>query len=217
MRSCLTISSISNSDHLGLQISLSLKVPIQVPKRRIVWRYQLADWDRACQLIDSTDWLSLVDQADINTNWINWRDKFIQECIPSCVLPPRRNRPGPWLTKRLIQDIRRRNALYRHVKATGDYTKFRRYRNKVVNYLRNAKMAYFRKLNPRRTKEFWKTCKLLNRTTSSIPTLTTPSSTAHTNLQKAELLNSFFISYFNRSHNPLEYRKVNGGLQKCAL
>ena len=205
VRSCLTIPPISNSDYLGLQINLSLKAPIQVPKRRIVWRYQLADWDRACQLIDSTDWLSLVDQADINRSWINWRDKFIQimqECIPSCVLPPRRNRP--WLTKRLIQAIRRRNALYRHAKATGDYTKYKRYRNKVVNYLRNAKMAYFRKLNPRRTKEFWKTCKLLNRTTSSIPTLTTPSTTAHTNLQKAELLNSFFVSCFNRSHNPLD-------------
>ena len=126
----------------------------------------------------------------------------MQECIPSCVLPPRRNRP--WLTKWLIQAIQRRNALYRHAKATGDYTKYKRYRNKIVNYLRNAKMAYFRKLNPRRTKELWKTCKLLNRTTSSIPTLTTPSTTAHTNLQKAELLNSFFISCFNRSHNPLD-------------
>ena len=65
-------------------------------------------------------------------------------------------------------------------------------------------MAYFRKLNLRRTKEFLKTCKLLNRSTSSIPTLTTPSTTAHTNLQKAELLNSFFVSCFNRSHNPLD-------------
>ena len=34
-------------------------------------------------------------------------------------------------------------------KATSDYTAYKHYINKVVRYLRNVKLAYFRKLNPR--------------------------------------------------------------------
>ena len=94
--------------------------------------------------------------------------------------------------------------VYKQPKATNNYTKYRHYRKKVVGLLRNAKMAYFRKLNPRKSKEFWKACKLLNRTPSSIPTLSNSTTVGHTATEKAELLNSFFVSCFNQSHSPLE-------------
>ena len=126
----------------------------------------------------------------------------MHECIPSGTIPSRRNRA--WLTKILIQAIRRRNAPFKRVKTTGDYTAYKHYRNKVVSYLRSAKFAYFKNLNPMKTKEFWKICKLLNKTASSIPTLTTPGTTAHSDLQKAELLNSFFTTCLNRSRTPLD-------------
>ena len=125
----------------------------------------------------------------------------MQSSIPITTLPPRRNRP--WLTKKLMQAIRRRNALYKRAKATNDFTKYRQYRNKIVNYLRSAKQAYFGKLNPRKPKEFWKACKILSKT-SSIPVLTNNNSTAYTNVDKAELLNSFIVACFNRSHTPLD-------------
>lgn len=126
--------------------------------------------------------------------WKSWSVIFMeimQSSIPTTTLPPRRNRP--WLTKQLVQAIRRRNALYKRAKATNDFTKYRQNRNKIVNYLRSAKQAYFGKLNPRKPKEFWKACKLLSKT-SSIPVLTN-NSTAYTNVDKAELLNSFFLLF----------------------
>ena len=205
VRSCCTIPPLSNSDHHGLQIELRLKSTLKAPKRRTVWRYCHADWERANSLIEETDWDSLLDPEDINTSWKNWSDKYLeimQASIPTSTLPPRRNRP--WLTKKLVQAIRRRNALYKKAKATNDFTKYRRYRNKIVNYLRNAKRAYFGKLNPRKPKEFWKACKLLRKTPSSIPVLSNNNSTAYTNVDKAELLNSFFVSCFNKSHTPLD-------------
>ena len=205
VRSCTTIPPLSNSDHLGLQVNLSLKTTITTVKRRVVWRYKHADWDKACDLINSTDWKSLLGQSNVNKSWSNWCNRFMQimhECIPSGTIPPRRNRP--WLTKKLIQAMRRRNAIYRQAKATNNYMKYKRYRNKVVGLLRNAKMAYFRKLNPRKSKEFWKACKLLNRAPSSIPTLSNSATVAHTATEKAELLNSFFVSCFNQSHSPLD-------------
>ena len=67
-----------------------------------------------------------------------------------------------------------------------------------------SRPSYFGKLNPRKPKEFWKACKLLSKTSSSIPVLTNNNSTAYTNVDKAELLNSFFVSCFNKSHTSLD-------------
>ena len=126
----------------------------------------------------------------------------MQSSLPTTTLPPRRNRP--WLTKKLVQAIRRRNVLYKNAKVTNDFTKYKQYRNKILNSLRSAKKAYFCRLNPRKPKDFWKACKLLNKTPSSIPVISNNNSTACTNVDKAELLNSFFASCFNKSHLPLD-------------
>ena len=188
VRSCFTIPPLSNSDHCGLNIELNLKTIPKASKRRTVWRYCHADWEKAHRLIEGTNWDSLLDPEDINTSWKNWSAKFLEimrSSIPTTTLPPRRNRP--WLTKKLVQAIRRRNALFKRAKATNDFTKYRQHRNKIVNYLRSAKQAYFGNLNPRKPKEFWKACKLLSKT-SSIPVLTNNNSTAYTNVDKAEQL-----------------------------
>ena len=204
---CSTIPALSNSDHLGLFIHLNLKsaAPTKT-KSRSVWRYTLADWDKACELIEATNWTSLLDNNDIDKSWHNCRNAFInimEQCFPKATLLPRRNRP--WLTKKLIQAIRRRNVLYKRAKTTGNYSKYRSYRNKAVSYLRQAKKAYFQKLNPKCAKDFWKASKLLNATVSSIPTLSYGDSIAQTNVQKAKVLNSFFASCFNKSHTPIDY------------
>ena len=62
VRSC---STVPNSDHLGLQIDLSLRCTITAPKRHAVWRYKYADWERACDLINSTDWKALVPSGPV--------------------------------------------------------------------------------------------------------------------------------------------------------
>ena len=129
---CATIPALSNSDHLGLLARLRLKLanPIKA-KTRSMWRYRLADWDRACELIESTDWISLLNTSNIDESWSNWKSAFLEimeECIPKATLPPKRNRP--WLTKNLIQAIRRRNILHRRAKVTGNYSKYRSYRNR---------------------------------------------------------------------------------------
>lgn len=203
---CITIPALANSDHLGLLIHLCLKVTNSIKtKTRAVWRYRLADWDRACELIEATDWKSILDYSDINKSWNNWKSALLnimEECIPRATLPPRRNRP--WLTKKLIQAMRRRNCLYKRAKATGNYSKYRSYRNKVVGYLRQAKKAFFQKLNPKNPKQFWKVCKSLNSIKSTIPTLVHNDVTAHSNVQKAEMLNTFFATCFNKSQPPVE-------------
>ena len=212
VRDCSIIPPLANSDHLGLHISLQLKVPT-LSKRshsrsRTIWRYSHADFDLAQQLIAETNWDDLITD-DIDSSWLNWQSKFLEimeTCIPHRVLPPRRRRNLPWLSKGLVQAMRRRNALFKRAKRSGSslvYGKFCRARNKVVANLRNAKAVYFQNLKPTNAKHFWKAVNCLKKTSSSIPVLTHNNSTYESDQEKANVLNSFFASCFNNSVLPL--------------
>ena len=98
---------------------------------------------------------------------------IMDKCIPKSVLPPKR-RNCPWLTKQLVQVIRKRNTLLKGAKISGDCCKYNRFQNKPFSQLRLAKKAFFQKINPKQPKEFWKACKLFYKSSkSSIPSLTT--------------------------------------------
>ena len=99
--------------------------------------------------------------------------------------------------------MRKRNQLYRKAKQSGDFSKYKLARNRVVSNLRRAKRAYFRNLNPKNPKKFWKAMKCLNKSQCSIPTLSHGDATVQTDIGKADLLNSFFSSCYNLSHSPL--------------
>ena len=116
---CSTIPPLANSDHLGLMAKLSFKSTRRIPKGRVVWRYSLANWERACDLIEAIDWHPLLDPIDINKSWTNWSNAFLnimEKCIPKTTLPRRKNRP--WLSKKILQAMRRRNMYYKRAKAS---------------------------------------------------------------------------------------------------
>ena len=126
------------------------------------------------------------------------------ECIPQSTLRSHRNLP--WLTKPIIQAIRRRNALFRahkRAKSTSAYQQYRAARNRVVAMLRLSKSKYFRGLKAQGSKAFWKSIKLLNNQDCSIPTLTSNGVSVSDNCVKATLLNSFFYTCFNDKCPPL--------------
>ena len=94
--------------------------------------------------------VALLHEYDIDRSAINWHKRFMEimiACIPRKSLRRRRNLP--WLTKNIIQHIRKRNAAFQAAKnsaKTEKYSKFRKLRNEVVSMLRNAKSSYFKKL-----------------------------------------------------------------------
>ena len=55
-----------------------------------------------------------------------------------------------------------------------------------------AKLSYFRKLNPRDPKKFWKAIKFLSKKPKSVPILALGDVTASTEGEKADLLNAYF-------------------------
>ena len=112
---------------------------------------------------------------DIQISWKRFKSTFLdvmEQCIPRSVLPVRNNLP--WLTKEIIQLIRKRNHHFRKAKCSGDrddYLKFRQVRNRVVAELRLAKRRFFANLYPQNQQEFWKIVKSLTPKENSIPTL----------------------------------------------
>ncbi len=100
--------------------------------------------------------------------------------------------------------MKKRNLLFKRAKRTGNFGQFKLDRNRTVAMLRRAKQNYFRKLNPRDPKKFWKTVKLANKNKQPIPTLSHDGITAHSDGDKANMLKSFFYSCFNRSHPPID-------------
>ena len=149
----------------------------------------------------------IFSDAQIDECWSRWKKAFLDimdTCIPKSMLPDRRS--VPWMTKEIVQAIRRRNYFYRKAKHSnsGNYhSKYKNLRSRVITMLRQSKHNFFKNLNPISNKAFWKAVRCLNKKTSSIPTLTTSASTATTDREKAELLNAHFSSCFNNSLPPI--------------
>ena len=138
--------------------------PISIPRRR-VWRYKHADFDRANELLCDVDLDNILNPYHIQMSWKRFKSTFLdvmEQCIPRSVLPARNSLP--WLTKEIIQLIRKRNHHFRKANHSGDrvdYLKFRQVRNRVVTELRLAKRRFFANLHPHNQREFWKIVKSL--------------------------------------------------------
>ena len=83
--------------------------------------------------------------------------------------------------------------------------------------------SYFKNLNPRDSKKFWKALKYLNKQQSTIHILQHGEQTTSTDLQKAELLNTFFSASFKKSHpphtafSPVPHPNMIPPLTKCTV
>ena len=202
LSNCSVIPQLANSDHLGLLVAMQHHHhPATSACRRRIWLYKHANFERANDLLCDIDPNDILIPSDIQLSWSHFKAAFLsvmEQCIPQTVLPDRKNLP--WLSKEIIQLIRKRNRYFRQAHSSGnsdDHLKFKQLRNKVVAKLRHAKHEFFSKLQPSNPKVFWKVVKLLNFTENALPTLISDNITATTNLDKANLLNATFASNFN--------------------
>ena len=65
---------------------------------------------------------AIIDPNDIQLTWSNWKKKIfldiMDECIPISIVPIRKNLP--WLTKDIIQLMRKRNNLFKKARVSND-------------------------------------------------------------------------------------------------
>ena len=112
----------------------------------------------------------------------------------------------PWIKCHIKNLIRKRKRIFRKFKRTSNILFWERYkviRNKVVSEIRKSVKEYYDNLdqllsnNAINSKLFWKTTKQilkLGKSSTNIPTLAMNSELAEDNLQKANMLNSYFTS-----------------------
>ena len=79
----------------------------------MIWNYGDADMERACELIDETNWDTVFKGSDVDCCALSWWKKIMEimeSCIPKQVITRMRN--VPWLSQHLIRKIRKKNSLY---------------------------------------------------------------------------------------------------------
>ena len=139
--SCETIPALANSDHYGVQIIHSInssKRQNKIPPRRI-WRYADADFVEIADLLDEVDWDSLM-VGDVDSCWTAWKRCFLDvknRCIRQRVIKSIKSLP--WISKAVIQAMRKRKALFQTAKVTGnssDMERCKKQRNRVLSMLR---------------------------------------------------------------------------------
>ena len=199
VKHCSTLPPLANADHYGLQLIMSTKAQVKrsKPVTRRIWRYALADFDRAAELLDTIEWTSLLPD-NVDAFWSAWKTYFLQImeiCIPNAIVRVKKN--VPWMNRDISVAIKQRNKLFQLAKRSGkasDHVKYKLKRNHVVTMLRTSKQLFFNKLNDADSKTFWKTVRLLNHQQTSIPTLhhngTAIESSLPTNLFN---INSYFL------------------------
>ena len=108
--SCITIPSLSNSDHYNIQLILSAKAPNRWknPLLRKIWRYSHANFDAISDSINDVNW-DLFLSVDVDTSVANWKTCFMDimcNYIPYFSVKP--NNRVPWINKAIIQAMHKR-------------------------------------------------------------------------------------------------------------
>ncbi len=77
LRKCDVIPPLSNSDHNGVELTISGRRTIQRSRPRPIWKYSLADFDRACHELQNVDWDALLVGHNIDAAWQLWESTFM--------------------------------------------------------------------------------------------------------------------------------------------
>ena len=103
-KNCTTLPPLSSSDHLGVSLAIKWKTPTKptYSESQRVWIYKDADFLKARELIQATNWNSLLSD-DVDLSIEQWTKKFLEimeESVPQRDLKRWRNLP--WLTKNVV-------------------------------------------------------------------------------------------------------------------
>ena len=118
---CSVIPPISNSDYLGVHLTIrSSAATRRTGTQRLIWRYSAADWEKACELLNTYDWDQIFTD-DVNYAWALWEQRFMvvmKECVPRVQIT--KQRCLPWVSKNLKRAMQKRNQLFRRAHRSGN-------------------------------------------------------------------------------------------------
>ena len=203
---------VSSSDHKAILFSLPLKSislhPPTLPRR--VWLYDQANYQLGNDLLSSVPWESTLPFSDTESAWLIFKHIFLSimhTSIPSKLVYPSPRFSVPWINDSLLSHIKFRNSLYRSAKRTGPlslWSYYRYFRNQTLSLLRSLKSRFFQSLSVSpNSRSFWSAINKIRKKPVSVPTLLCNGISASTPQAKADVLNEYFSSCFNKSCTPL--------------
>ena len=208
------------SDHKGTYVHIRYPFNSFNTVTRKVWLYNKADYAKLNQLISEENW-NFIDIVNVNDATVKFNEtllKLMKECIPNKEVTIRKN-DKPWYDSEIRKYSRKRDR--QKVRAinsnnTLQWLKYKQLRNKVNNLKKHAKEHFFSNLEEivhdasiNDQKTYWKCLKLFmksNKSLNSIPPLKTPTTDlnenfAFTDIEKANLLNTYFVSISSIENN----------------
>ena len=127
--------------------------------------------------------------------------------IPSKLVYPSPRFSVPWINGSLLSHIKFRNSLYHSAKHTGSlslWSYYRYFRNQTLSLLRSLKSRFFQSLSVSpNSRSFWSAVNKIRKKPVSVPTLLYNGISTSTPQAKADVLNEYFSSCFNKSCTPL--------------
>ena len=167
-----------------------------------------ANMEEIKKCLGSVDWESAVSGASCEEAWSAFTTKVrkcMEDFIPKTKPGSRKKRKPLWMDEKVFAKVRKKHAAYRRymdTKEGREYQEYARARNQAKWECRKAvrdlerKIARESKTNP---KAFFSYARSKLNTKTGVSDLTREDgSTANTDSEKADLLNSFFCSVFTK-------------------
>uniref|UniRef100_A0A1X7TC83 Reverse transcriptase domain-containing protein n=1 Tax=Amphimedon queenslandica TaxID=400682 RepID=A0A1X7TC83_AMPQE len=171
--------------------------------KKKVWLYHKADFDSINLVLDSINWNDFLSD-DLNFSWSIFLNLFM-ETVQS--FTPHKfqslHPPPPWLPRPLLKKIAHRRRLYHKISKHNSshlLPEYRRLRNKISAEVRRSKTNFFHSISSS-PRQFWSFVRSLRKSTDPIPPLVSSSSQVTSNIDKANLINNTFSSFFTCSQS----------------
>ncbi len=210
-----TAPPLGSSDHFTIHFSVSMNnTQHNNGAGRRLWNLDKCDIPAFLRDLHLQPWPAENCTASLDWQWNVWHNLFMSTAklhVPSKHVQNVQPKP-PWLSDYLLAECKLKKNLFRLCKlcpSADHIAKFRAQRNKVTALLRRAKKEFTSSLETQirssNGKSFWnflRVCKGRRASQAIPPLIGADGLTAVTDIDKAELLNSFFIHQTNLPDQP---------------
>ncbi len=174
-----------------------------------IFKYNRGNYDKLREMMSVHNWEILLENKKCEEAWEIFYELIIvamKKCIPLGTNKGRKPGRALWMNDQALKKVKKKTEAFKRYlnsEEGGDYAQYAKARNQARWECRKMKRDFEKKIaaesksNP---KAFYRYANSKLKIRSGIADLDTDNGKASTNAEKAELLNSFFISVFTREN-----------------
>ena len=191
------------SDHYSIKFKISLKVNRKKTAKIKALNYKRANWDLLNRDLSNVDWISLMNNCDPDTAWINFKSTLTHLMdlhIPKITI--KSNSKPPWFDAECYEKCREKERLhkkFKRTKALNDEMKFTTCRREFKSLMRKKirDKLYCIDDNNIIIKKFWAHVKNTSKCYRIPEVVRYKNEISSNTITKANMFNSFFYNQFS--------------------